>query len=172
LTYLCRMKIGLISDTHSYIDEQILRALEGCDEIWHAGDIGDGAVAEALEKLARCRMVFGNIDDRPMRERYPEEQLFNCQGMRIWMLHIAGKPPRYAKGVSAKIKEIKPDILICGHSHILAVLPDEKNGLLYINPGAAGQQGFHRMRTLLRFELEEGKIKNMEVVELGLRGRL
>lgn len=165
------MKIGLISDTHSYWDEAILDHLKGCDEIWHAGDIGNQEVADQLEALAPCKMVYGNIDDKAMQSRYPEQQIMEYDGLRVLMIHIGGKPPKYAKGIKKLLKEIEPNVFVCGHSHILRVMPDEENKLLYMNPGAAGQQGFHRVRTLLLFEIREGRMQNLRVVELGLRGR-
>lgn len=165
------MKIGLISDTHGYWDEAISVHLKGCDEIWHAGDIGSQEVADQLEALAPCKMVFGNIDDKGLQARYPKTQLMEYDGLRILMIHIGGKPPKYAKGIKKHLKETKPHVFVCGHSHILRVMPDEENKLLYLNPGAAGQQGFHKMRTLLLFEIEAGRIQNLRVVELGLRGR-
>ncbi len=167
------MKIGLISDTHSYLDEQVFKYFDDCDEIWHAGDIGSMEVAIRLENFKPFRAVWGNIDGREIRLRYPEDQIFECSGMKIWITHIGGKPPAYSKGIKPRLKEIKPDIFICGHSHILRVMADEKmDRLLYLNPGAAGMHGFHKIRTLLRFEIEEGKIKNMQAIELGKRGQI
>ncbi len=167
------MKIGLISDTHSYLDPQVFKYFKDCDEVWHAGDIGSLEVLDQLESFKPLRAVWGNIDGREIQARCPEHQEFSCEGMKVWITHIGGKPPRYAKGIRLRLKELQPDIFICGHSHILRVMPDEElNRMLYLNPGAAGQQGFHRMRTLLRFEINNGKVSNMEVVELGKRGAL
>lgn len=167
------MKIGLISDTHSYLDEQVFKYFKDCDEIWHAGDIGQLEVALKLESFKPFKAVWGNIDGGEIRSRYPEHQIFNCEGMKVWMTHIGGKPPAYAKGIKTGLKEIQPALFICGHSHILRVMTDQKAGnLLYLNPGAAGIHGFHKIRTLLRFEITEGKIKNMEAIELGKRGKL
>lgn len=167
------MKIGLISDTHGYLDQQVFHYFEDCDEIWHAGDIGSMEVAEQLEQFKPFRAVWGNIDGKEFRARYPEHQHFSCEGLKVWMTHIGGKPPRYSKGIRSLLLEQKPDLFICGHSHILRVMTDEKlDRLLYINPGAAGLQGFHKMRTLLRFDIQQAKISNMQVVELGRRGTI
>lgn len=167
------MKIGLISDTHGYLDEQIFKYFADCDEIWHAGDIGTLEVAQRLEQFKPIRAVWGNIDGEEIRARYLENEIFMCEDKKVWITHIGGKPPRYSKGIKAKLKEIKPQLFICGHSHILRVISDSKIGnLLYINPGAAGVQGFHSIRTILRFDLSAGKISNMQVIELGKRGQI
>ncbi len=166
------MKIGLISDTHSFLDPKVFNHFQSCDEIWHAGDVGDIAVIEQLKAFKPVRGVFGNIDDQSVRQKYPEKLVFEVEGVKVYMIHIGGTPPRYAKGVKADLKKEKPRLFICGHSHILKVMPDkELDNMLYMNPGAAGRQGFHRMRTLLRFDLEAGSIKNLEVIELGKRGQ-
>jgi uncharacterized protein len=167
------MKIGLLSDTHGYMDERILAHLEGCDEIWHAGDIGTLAVVHTLESIKPVRAVYGNIDGQDIRIAYPKDARFTCEGLRVWITHIGGYPPRYNPQVLPEIKRNPPDIFICGHSHLLKVMPDPRHGkLLFLNPGAAGQHGFHQMRTLLRFEIKNGKVSNLEVVELGKRGAL
>lgn len=167
------MKIGLLSDTHSHLEPKILSYFKDCDEIWHAGDIGDRSVADDLENLKPLRAVFGNIDDTHMRVRYPEDLWFVCEGLTIWMTHIGGAPPNYNPRINKVFKEKHPDIFICGHSHILRVKkdPNYKN-LLYINPGAAGNQGFHHLKTIIRFEIVGKEIKNLEVIELGKRGAL
>ena len=171
LFYLC-MKIGLISDTHSYLDEKVFQYFNECDEIWHAGDIGDREVIDRLSKFKPVRAVYGNIDGSEIRVKYPEKLVFEIDGFKIYMIHIGGTPPRYAKGVKTDLKKELPQLFICGHSHILKVMPDEGlNKMLYMNPGAAGRQGFHKMRTLLRFEIIEGTLKNLEVIELGKRGQ-
>lgn len=164
-------KIALISDSHSYIDHKTLQYLESVDEIWHAGDIGAQEVMEQLPEGKRVRAVYGNIDDEDCRTRYPEWDAFEVEGVKVLMTHIGGKPPRYAKGVLPRIKAEMPQVFICGHSHICKVEFDQKLNCLYMNPGAIGQQGFHQMRTFLLFELEDGKVKNLNVVELGRRGR-
>jgi putative phosphoesterase len=164
-------KIGLISDSHSYIDHKTLSFLQEADEIWHAGDIGSIAVMDALPKGKAVRAVFGNIDDAVMQQEYPEWLEFELEGVRVLITHIGGKPPRYAKGVKQKIKEFGAQLFICGHSHICKVEFDASVNCLYMNPGAMGQQGFHHMRTMLLFDLEKGKIQNLRVVELGRRGQ-
>jgi len=167
------MKIGLLSDTHSHLEPAVLSHFAACDEIWHAGDIGDIKVAEALETFKPFRAVYGNIDDQTIRERYPEDFWFTCEGLTIWMTHIGGTPPSYNPRVRKMLSEKVPDIFICGHSHILRVKRDPKhNNLLYVNPGAAGNHGFHHIKTLVRFELVNKEIRNMEVIELGKRGAL
>jgi len=164
-------KIGLISDSHSYIDEKVLQYLTDVDEIWHAGDIGDRLILELLPQQAILRAVYGNIDDQDTRTRFPEEQVFELEGVKVYMIHIGGKPPRYAKGIKARINEIRPALFICGHSHICKVEFDKTTKSLYMNPGAIGVQGFHQMRTMLKFDLEQGQVKNLRVVELGKRAK-
>jgi len=164
------MKILLLSDTHSYLDTGILPHCRECDEIWHAGDIGDKSVTDALLKLKPIRAVYGNIDDKEMQSAFPEDLWFNCEGLKIWMTHIGGTPPNYNPRIKKILNERIPDVFICGHSHILRVKKDEKLNLLYINPGAAGNQGFHQMKTIIRMDLSDGKIRKLEVVELGKRG--
>ncbi len=162
-------KIGIISDTHGYMDERIAHHLKNCDEIWHAGDIGNIAVTDALEKIATLRAVYGNIDGGVLRTVFPLNQFFEVEGMNVFMTHIAGKPGSYPARVSEEIRAHMPNIFICGHSHICLVKQNPSFGLLHINPGAAGVQGFHKMRTLLRMDLDKGKVANLEVVELGKR---
>lgn len=166
------MKIGLLSDTHGHMDDRILHHLQGCDEIWHAGDIGALTVTEQLQQVAPLRAVWGNIDGKDVKQHYPEHQKFDCGGKKIWITHIGGTPPRYNPAIRPVLKEEKPDIFICGHSHILKVMQDPSFGVLYLNPGAAGKHGFHKMRTLLRFTLDGGTLKDMQVVELGPRAAL
>ncbi|MFM7234671.1 MAG: metallophosphoesterase family protein [Flavobacteriales bacterium] len=162
-------RIGLLSDTHGYLDEAVFRYLEKCDEIWHAGDIGEASVLEALEAFKPTRIVFGNIDGTELRKRTSEYLRFVCEGMDVWMTHIGGRPGNYATPVRAELKANPPGLFICGHSHICIVKFDEQMGVVYMNPGAAGKHGFHHVRTLLRFEIDNGKIQNLEVVELGKR---
>jgi len=166
------MKIGLISDTHSYLDPKVLEYFQSVDEIWHAGDIGEVSVTQQLEQLKPLRAVYGNIDDKNLQALYPEDLWFDCEGLRIWMTHIAGSPPNYNPRTKKILKEKSADVLICGHSHILKVIKDPKYNLLYINPGAAGNHGFHHIKTIMRFEILNKEIKNMEVIELGKRGQL
>ena len=163
-------KIGLLSDTHSYLDETLLTHFKECDEIWHAGDIGQAKVADRLEAFKPFKAVYGNIDGAPLRRRYPENLRFDCEGLDVWITHIGGYPGRYNQRVRVEIKANPPGLFICGHSHILKVMPDKNLGLIHINPGACGKEGFHKMRTAIRFEVEEGRIRQLEVIELGLRG--
>jgi len=163
------LKIGVISDTHGYLDPSIYKYFDSCDEIWHAGDIGNVEVANELERYKPLRAVYGNVDGGELRERYPEDLQFTCDNLKILISHIGGKPSYYNKRIRNLITSSKPDIFICGHSHILRVIYDKINGLLYLNPGALGRQGFHKVRTALRFDIIEGKAKNMEVIELGKR---
>lgn len=166
------MKIGLISDTHSYLDEKVFQCFAEVDEIWHAGDIGTLSLLEKLEAFKPTVAVYGNIDDSNIQPAAPENQFFEREGVKVLMTHIAGKPPRYNARVKKLIQQHQPHLLVCGHSHILKVQPDRENNLLFMNPGAAGIHGFHQMKTVLRFELKNGKPKNLEVVELGKRGAL
>lgn len=167
------MRIGLISDTHSYLDPKVFEYFKNVDEIWHAGDIGDRSVADELEKFKPFRAVFGNIDDKTIQARFPEDLCFECEGLNVWMTHIGGAPPNYNPRIKKVLKERIPDIFICGHSHILRVKKDPNfKNMLYINPGAAGNHGFHHMKTLIRFEIVNKEIKNMEVIELGKRGAI
>lgn len=164
-------RIGLLSDTHSFLHPGIFQYFEECDEIWHAGDIGNSSVADQLEAFRPLRAVYGNIDDPAMQRRFPEDLRFECEGADVFMTHIGGYPGRYNKRVRAILRANPPQLYICGHSHILKVMPDRELGLLHINPGAAGNEGFHKVRTIVRFTLEAGNIKDLQVVELGERGR-
>lgn len=164
-------KIGLISDSHGYIDEITTSHLEEVDEIWHAGDIGDMAILDNLPTDKVMRIITGNIDDLEARDQYPEELWFEVEGLKVGMIHIGGKPPQYAKGVKNLIRQHGIRLFVCGHSHICKVEFDKNLNCLYMNPGAIGQSGFHVIRTMLLFEVEKGKIQNLRVVELGKRGR-
>ncbi len=167
------MKIGLLSDTHSYLDEQVFEYFEPVDEIWHAGDIGDEAIADRLESFKPFRAVHGNIDGGPLKRRYPEDLIFEIEGISVWMTHIGGYPPRYHPGIRQKIVTLDPKLFICGHSHILKIMTDPKRpGSLCINPGAAGRHGFHIEKTIVRFVLRSGRIENLEVVNLGKRAKI
>lgn len=166
------IRIGLISDTHSYLDPKVLEHFANCDEIWHAGDIGDMEVIMQLEKLKPVKAVFGNIDDKAIQVKYTEDLWLEVEGFTILITHIAGSPPNYNPRVKKILKERTPDMLICGHSHILKIIRDKDRNMIFINPGAAGQQGFHSMRTIVRFELHQKEIKKMEVIELGMRGKI
>ena len=166
------MKIGLLSDTHSFLDPKIFEHFKDCDEIWHAGDIGDPALTDSLEKFKPIRAVFGNIDDKSLQSRFPEDLWFDCVGAKIWMTHIGGAPPNYNPRIKKILKDKVPDVFICGHSHILRVKKDEKLKMLCINPGAAGNHGFHTTKTIIRMEIVSAKITKMEVIELGKRGAI
>lgn len=165
-------RILLLSDTHGHLDEKILKYVRSVDEVWHAGDIGTTVVADGISKLKMIRGVYGNIDGHELRSQFSENQIFSCDGVKVLMTHIGGYPGRYNSRVRNLIRVEKPQLYICGHSHILKVMQDRKNNLLHMNPGACGVQGFHKIRTLLRFELNQGKIENLEAVELGVRGQL
>jgi putative phosphoesterase len=166
------MKIGLLSDTHGHLDKHVFNHFSQCDEIWHAGDIGSQELADALEKFKPLRAVYGNIDDALMQRRFPENLEFTCGDLSILITHIAGVPPNYNTRVKGLLRKKSADVLICGHSHILKVIRDPAEKLLFINPGAAGNHGFHHMKTLLRFDILGKEIKNMEVIELGKRGAI
>ena len=161
-----------MSDTHSHLDPKIFEYFKDVDEIWHAGDIGKFEVVEELEAFKPFKAVYGNIDDAKMRATFPLDLRWNCEGMDVWMTHIGGYPGRYNKRTKAIMSENPPNLFICGHSHILKVMPDHKNGLLHINPGACGVHGWHKVKTIIRFSVVEGIIENLEVVELGARGSI
>ena len=163
-------KILLLSDTHSYIDDQILKFVKQADEVWHAGDVGDLKVTDTIKKHKPLRAVYGNIDDKDARIEFPLDNKFELEGVNVWITHIGGYPGKYNQRVREDLKIEKPTLFICGHSHILKVQFDKKLNILHLNPGAAGNHGFHKVRTMLRFELTNGKIENMEVVELAHRG--
>lgn len=165
-------RIGLLSDTHSFLDDKVFTYFAECDEIWHAGDIGSADVADKLEAFKPFRAVYGNIDDKAMQLRYPLDLFFTCEGVDVFITHIGGYPRRYTKRVSDLLRSHRPRLYICGHSHILKVIPDSRFDLLHINPGACGNEGFHHVKTLIRFTLDAGDIKNLEVIEIGLRGRV
>ena len=159
-----------MSDTHGFLDEKVFKYFEECDEIWHAGDIGTVELADTLEGFKPVRAVYGNIDGHELREMYPLDLKFECEGVTVWMTHIGGYPSRYNKRIKEEIKKYPPKLFITGHSHILKVMPDKRLNLLHINPGAAGVHGIHKVKTLVRFTLTEGTIKDLEVIEIGNRG--
>ena len=165
------MHIGLLSDTHGYLDRKVMDYFQNCDEVWHAGDIGDG-VAENLSSYLPLRGVSGNIDGQKIRVEYPEELFFTCEDVKVLMIHIGGSPGNYYPQARRRIEETSPTLFICGHSHILKVMHDKKYNLLYMNPGAAGRHGFHKLRTVLRFEINGKKILNLEAIELGARSEI
>ena len=158
-------KILLISDTHGYIDEKIIKYANKVDEIWHAGDIGDISVSDKLKKIKPLRGVFGNIDDQKIRTEFPLHNRFICEKVNVWITHIGGYPKRYNPKILEELKSNPPDLFICGHSHILKVINDKKLGLLHINPGAIGKHGLHRVRTMIQFEINGKKIENLSVIE-------
>lgn len=155
----------LLSDTHSHIDNDILKYAKQADEVWHAGDIGNLTVTDTLQKLKPLRAVYGNIDNDEARREFPLHNRFICEGVDVWITHIGGYPGRYDKRIREEIYKNPPKLFICGHSHILKVMPDKKTGLLHMNPGAIGKHGFHTVRTMLRFEIDKGNIQNLEVIE-------
>lgn len=160
------MKILLLSDTHNVVDSRIEKYTEGVDEIWHAGDVGEKSVIRKLQEWCPVRAVFGNIDHGSVRQELPEFDWFERKGVKILMTHIAGKPGRYSKPLLDELsKRAAPDLIVCGHSHILLVKPDKRFQCLWLNPGACGDHGFHKTKTMLRFELINSRIKNMEVIE-------
>ena len=164
-------RIGLMSDTHGFLDEKVLKYFEACDEIWHAGDIGTIEVADKVEAFKPFRAVYGNIDGADIRRRYPLDLRFDCEGLDVLITHIGGYPNRYSKRVREKMLENPPKLFISGHSHILKVMPDNKFDLLHINPGACGNHGFHQIKTIVRFSVDAGEVFDLEVIELGKRGR-
>jgi len=165
------MKIGLLSDTHNYLDPRIPDYFKECDEIWHAGDFGTISIAEELKSVAPVFGVYGNIDGEDIRKEYPLHQKFNRDGIEVWMTHIGGLPGRYCLPIKDEIESNPPDLFICGHSHILKIARDQSlNKMLYVNPGAAGKHGFHLYRTVVRFEIDSGKVRNMEVINMGKVG--
>lgn len=164
-------RIGVLSDTHGFYDPRIASYFGECDEIWHAGDIGDYDVILQLNLIAPVIAVFGNIDGNPIRSRYPGHQRHFREGLDIWMTHIGGYPGNYDARVKPEIFNKPPGLFISGHSHILKVIPDKIYGFLHINPGAAGRSGLHKVRTLVRFEVENGRVGNLDVIELGKRSR-
>ena len=159
------MKIGLLSDTHSVVHPKIFEHFKNCDEIWHAGDIGTLEVIDQLSTFKPLKAVYGNIDNHKIRAACPKDLHFECEGVKVWITHIGGYPYRYTKDIREKLDKFNPDLFICGHSHILRVMYDKTRSILHMNPGAAGNYGIHKVITMLRFDIEEGEIKNLEVVE-------
>lgn len=161
--------IGIISDTHGYLDDNVFKHFERCDEIWHAGDFGNISLAQQLSSFKTLRGVYGNIDGNDIRTVYPESLFFSIEQVPVFMQHIAGYPDRYAPGVKNKIKESGAKLFISGHSHILKVMYDDKLQCLHINPGAAGKQGWHKVRTIVRLVIDGSNMRDCEVIELGVR---
>lgn len=162
-------KIGLISDTHNYLDDAVFTYFENCDEIWHAGDFGSSEIADQLKAFKPLTGVYGNIDGYDIRSIYPQKLVWKCEDVNIYMTHIGGYPNRYAPGVKNELLTNKSKLFICGHSHILKIIYNNKIGCLHINPGAAGKQGLHKVRTIIRFAIDGSNIKDCEVIELGKR---
>lgn len=162
-------KILLLSDTHGYLDERIKKYALEADELWHAGDIGTTTISDALGKIKPLKAVYGNIDGAEIRKEFPLNLRFWCEEVDVWITHIGGYPGRYSPAVKEEIKQNPPRIFISGHSHILKVMNDKRLSLLHMNPGAAGKQGFHQVRTMLRFKIDGKDIKDLEVIELGKR---
>lgn len=161
-------KIGILSDTHSCWDDRYATHFADCDEIWHAGDVGDKTILQRLQEITpTVRAVSGNIDHGDVKRMAPEVLNFSVEGINVWLTHIAGYPGKYAPGVKRILRENNIRIMVCGHSHILKVIPDHELNLLHINPGAAGYYGWQKVRTLIRLELDAGQIKGLEVIELG-----
>lgn len=165
-------RIGVLSDTHSYLDEKIKLHFKDVDLIIHAGDIGNQQVTDELKSIKPLIAVHGNIDNHFIRATFPENQFIQVEGCKIFITHIAGAAEKYTTRIKPILQAEKPDILICGHSHIVKVMKDKTYQLLHINPGAAGIHGFHKVRTILRFEIHETKPQKMELIELGLRGKI
>lgn len=159
-------RIGLLSDTHAYWDEKYKQYFSTCDEIWHAGDIGSATLVTRLAALKPLRAVYGNIDGQEIRQLYPQIAQFETEGVKVIMTHIGGYPGKYQPGIRPLLEKERPALFISGHSHILKVMFDKHLGCLHINPGAAGKSGFHKVRTLVRFSLDNGEIKDLEVIEL------
>lgn len=158
-------RILLLSDTHNYIDESILKYIRKSDEVWHAGDIGNLQVTDTIKNLKPLRAVYGNIDNAEVRTEFPLQNRFMCEKVDVLMIHIGGYPGRYNPSIRPEIYSNPPRIFISGHSHILKVMNDKKTGLLHMNPGAVGKYGVHKVRTMLRFEIDGAKIENLEVIE-------
>ena len=165
-------KILLLSDTHGHLDKKIMKYVIQSDQVWHAGDVGNLKVLEDIASLKPLRSVHGNIDGQEIKLQSPEVLSFNCEGLSVLMIHIAGYPGKYNSKAQTLIAKHKPKLLICGHSHILKVIQDKKNNHLHMNPGSVGIYGFHKIRTMLRFEIDKGKIQNLEAIELGERSAL
>lgn len=162
-------QIGLIADTHNYLDEKVFYHFDRCDEIWHVGDFGTEAIANSLAAFKPLRGVYGNIDGQDIRVTYPEILEFTCEAVKVFMVHIGGYPSRYASGIKPRLLAASPALFLSGHSHILKVMFDETLQCLHMNPGAAGKSGWHKVRTLIRFVIDGDKMRNCEVIELGLR---
>ena len=165
------MRIGLLSDTHGFLDEAVFQYFGECDEIWHAGDFGSADVFDRLAEFRPVRGVYGNIDGVELRAALPADAEWDCEGLRVYMTHIGGYPERYDPRAKRELITRKPGLFVCGHSHLVRVVRDPRFGLMHMNPGAAGHVGWHQTRTLIRFTAERGEVKNVELIELGPRGK-
>jgi putative phosphoesterase len=163
------IRIGIISDTHGFLDEAVSRHFEKCDEIWHAGDFGSEEIAEQLKKYKPIKGVYGNIDAQDIRNEFPEQLIFTCEEVKVMMRHIGGAPPKYNPETRKELAIHKPQLFICGHSHILKIMYDDKINCLHLNPGAAGKHGWHKIRTIVRLTIDGNNMKDCEVIELGKR---
>ena len=162
-------RIGLISDTHNYLDESIFEHFKHCDEVWHAGDFGSEDLAKRIKEQKSLRGVYGNIDGQDIRTEFPEQLVFMCEGVKVMMRHIGGYPPKYNPETKKEILLHQPKLFISGHSHILKIMYDDKLNCLHMNPGAAGKHGWHHVRTIIRFAIDGTEMKDAEVIELGPR---
>jgi uncharacterized protein len=162
-------RIGLLSDTHGFLDDKVFHYFDSCDEIWHAGDFGNIELADRLAQFKPLRGVYGNIDGKDVRLVYPEHNRFRCEDVDVWITHIGGYPDKYNPKIKSEIYSNPPKLFISGHSHILKVIFDKKTGSLHLNPGAAGKQGWHKVRSMIKFCISEEKIHTLEVIELGNR---
>jgi hypothetical protein len=165
------MRIGLLSDTHGWIHPRLFDHFAECDEIWHAGDIGNIETADKLSAFKPLKAVYGNVDDALVRKVFGGHLQFKAEELTVWLTHIGGSPSHYSPGIKQMLYNDKPDIFICGHSHIAKVMHDRKGGFLYINPGAAGYVGFHKYMTAIRFQIDGKNIHDLELIELGERGK-
>ena len=162
-------RIGLISDTHNYLDDAVFRHFDQCDEIWHGGDFGTADISDRLKAFKPLKGVYGNIDGYEIRSEFPEKLRFACEGINVFMTHIGGYPGRYSPAIKPELFTDPPQLFISGHSHILKIIYDDKIKCLHMNPGAAGKHGWHKVRTLIRFVIDGNNMKNCEVIELGPR---
>jgi putative phosphoesterase len=166
-------RIGLISDTHGFLDPQLRSVFTNCDQIWHAGDFGDISVFDELTRWnIPLKCVYGNIDGHQTRVCMPEQLIWEVEDRKIWMIHIGGYPGHYPTKIKQSLKEIRPDVFVCGHSHILKIMYDQTLGFLHLNPGSCGREGFHKVRSAITFSIEGTAIQDMAVIELGPRGNL
>ena len=161
--------IILISDTHSHLDDLLIKHIQLADEVWHAGDIGNSELTDAIKKLKPLKAVYGNIDDHQVRKEFPKNLIFCCEEVKVFMTHICGQPTKYIKEVNDLLISEKPKLFICGHSHILKVMYQKQYDVLHLNPGACGKHGFHQIKTVLRFVIDKDQIKDLAIIELGNR---